>query len=502
MLPLLNSKQIKIVDAATIRLEQISSFDLMERASLALSAFISKKWSTPSVFTVHIFCGNGNNGGDGLALARLLIYRGYRVIVYVSKEKNSFLKTSLQNWLKLKEIDGIKIKGWEEAFHTQITSSCLIIDALFGAGLNRPLGGRVKKLVFFLNQQKATRISIDMPSGLAIDSHSKNCIFCAEYTLSFQTPKLSFFFPQNSLFVGEWMLLDIGLNATVINAQKTNFYLLTQDDIVQRLKKRNRFGHKGTYGHVCICGGSEGKAGAVILSARAALHSGCGLVTCYTPSSLRAIIQSAFPQAMCIADESKTVLENFKPSFSFNAIAIGMGMGTALKTVRVLEKLFASSKSPLVLDADSLNIMSYNKKLLSKIPPDSILTPHPKEFERLFGKYDNDFERLKLLQKNAKKLNVIIVLKDAYTAIALPNGKIFFNRLGNPGMATAGSGDVLSGIIASFIAQGYSPENAAVLGVYIHAWAGDIAAEQYSQSYITAQEIIEALAKVFKILEH
>lgn len=501
MLPFLNAKQLKVLDAETVATQNITSNELMERAALAFCEVLLKKQIDLNN-SFHIFCGTGNNGGDGLAVARILFQKGYKITVYTPKEP-LFSDDALINWNKLIALNGVGLKNWEDAFATKFCGSCFIIDALFGTGLSKPLSGLVKKLVQHLNLQQGIKISLDIPSGVHTNQNFKDdwVAFAAHYTISFQLPKLCFMLAEYEFYIGKWILVNIGLNPTRNLEAASEYFLIEEQDVFEKLKWRNRFAHKGTQGHVGIVGGSMGKAGAIILSAKAALHSGCGLVSCYIPSALLSIIQTAFPPSMCMVDEGSNFLTKYNSAISFSAMAVGMGMGTEQKSCVALKMMLKKATCPLVFDADALNLLSEHKSLISKIPANSILTPHPKEFERLFGKTKNSYERLDLLRSNAKKLHLIIVLKGAYTAIALPNGKIYFNSNGNSGMATAGSGDVLSGIIAGLLAQGYKAEDAALIGVYIHALAGDIAAKKQSQNYITAEEIILALSDVFRLFE-
>lgn len=501
MLPLLTSTQIKAADAYTIAHEPIASIDLMERASTAFCNWFKQKF-THHTTPVYIFCGTGNNGGDGLAISRILLQHGYAIktyIVTISKKSTADFDINLNRLNAIEAAEVFNIAA-EEDF-PKVESHSIIIDALFGTGLNKPVEGVYKKLIDYLNSIDTTKVAVDIPSGLFCDSISSGSIFKAHYTLSFQLPKYAFMMPQNFQYVGNFIIEDIGLNPQYIQQQLAPHYYLTYNHIAGIFKKRNKFDHKGTYGHSLIIGGSYGKMGAAVLASSAALHAGSGLVTAYIPACGNTIMQTALPEAMTITDAEEDYISAIKKLPVYNAVGIGVGLGKHKKTAKALLNFLTSATTPLVIDADALNILSQHPNQLHLIPKNSILTPHPKEFERLFGKTNNDFERHEKQIAVAKELGITIILKGAHTAIVTPNGITYFNSIGNAGMATAGSGDVLTGIITALLAQGYSPENAAIAGVYIHGMAGDIAAKKKSATFITATNIINGLSSVFLALE-
>lgn len=493
---ILTAEQIKQADTFTIENEPIKSIDLMERAAKGCFEWLKNKYSTKKSFA--IFCGVGNNGGDGMVVSRLLAESDYQVKVYVvefSKNYSVDFKTNLER-LKKSKIE-ITILT-EDSFRFILPANTIVVDAIFGSGLNKPIEGFLAQLIHQINRYKI--IAIDIPSGLFCEDNSKNKvgnIVKAQYTLTLQQPKLAMMFPQNDDFYGESVVLPIGLHPDFLQKVETNYYFTTKQDVKGLVFPRAKNSHKGTFGHALLISGSSGKMGAAVLSSKACLRAGVGLLTTHVPKSGLAILQTSLPEAMCTTSYEADYIADLPQLESFDAIGVGPGLGNEKQTQNVLKLLIQNVKTPLVIDADALNILSENKTWLAFLPPLSILTPHPKEFERLAGKWNNDEERLKLQLEFSIKNNVIMVLKGANTSIALPNGKVYFNSSGNPGMATAGAGDVLTGIITSLLAQGYSPENAAVLGAYLHGVAGDVAAENLGQESLIASDIIDALPQAY-----
>ncbi len=496
---ILNVFQTRDLDDYTIAHEPISSVDLMERASKAFTGAFTTKFDKKQ--KVHIFCGLGNNGGDGLAIARLLIQENYQVEVHVLRfsDKNApdfaINYRRLKEWLEPREIREIT------DFPT-IPQEAIIIDAMFGSGLSRPLEGLPAEIVSAINELPNTKVAVDIASGLYADTpfEEDQIILEVDHTISFQMPKLAFMLPQNSPYVGQWEVVPIELHEDYIQSAKTSYYSLEASYIKRLLRKRQKFDHKGSFGHALMLLGSHGKMGAAVLAARACMHSGVGLLTVHIPQCGYQIMQVAVPEAMVTTDFSDkfiTQLPEF-PEKKYQAIGIGCGIDQYTPTLNLLEQLINYAENPLVLDADALNLLGANPWLLERLPPESILTPHPKEFERISRKAANDYERLEILQNFCQSYQVHVVLKGAHTAMASPDEMIYFNTTGNPGMATAGSGDVLTGIITSLLAQGYAPRDAAHLGVYLHGLAGDFALEQESPESLTASDLIENLGKAFK----
>jgi NAD(P)H-hydrate epimerase len=496
---IVSCEQIKEIDSYTIKHEPIASIDLMERASVQLFNWITGRFGISEHFV--IFAGTGNNGGDGLALARMLGYYGYMADVQFVSVSDIISSDCSLNLNRLQNVTNVTINTIKDISQFPIIGSDdIVIDAIFGSGLTRPVTGLPAEVIKMINISEALVISIDLPSGLFGEDNSNNSntgIIRADYTLTFQFPKLSFMFPENAGFVGEWIVLPIGLDDNAIRKSVSPYSLLLSGDILPLLKSRNKFDHKGTYGHGLLIAGSEGKMGAAVLGAGAALRSGIGLITCHIPSGGNLIIQSTVSESMVVSDRSEKYISEIGSLENFTAVGIGPGIGTAPETQKALFDVLSSCKKPIVIDADALNILSMNKEWLSLIPSGSILTPHPKEFERLFGKSIDSYERLQKQIAFSEKFNCIIVCKGANTTLSTPSGDVFFNSTGNPGMATGGSGDVLTGIILSLLAQGYSPVNAAITGVYLHGLAGDIAAGESCYESIIASDIINCIGKAF-----
>ena len=506
--------KIREADAYTIENEPVDSIDLMERAASKVYEWFMKRCKTKEV-NVKIFCGIGNNGGDGLAFARMLYFTGIIPEVFIVRVSDKMSRDCEINFNRLKDCRDVTLVASEseipmyEIFSEDdfpiIKDDDIVIDAIFGSGLNRNVEGFAAELISHLNNNNAIRIAIDIPSGLFADggqqsmfiAHSSqliaHSIFKADYTLSFQFPKLAFMFPENDVYVGQWGILDIGLHKDYIdNVETLNFYT-TEDMAMPILRKRTKFSHKGTYGHALLVAGSSGKTGAALLSAEACLRTGVGLLTAHLPKDALLPMQIYLPEAMTSIDKSGTHCTEITDTLSYTAIGVGPGLGKNPETAILLKKIIQEATQPLVLDADALNIIADNPTWISFLPNNTILTPHPKEFERLFGKTNNSYERLELQRNMSVTHNIIIVLKGAHTAITFPNGTCFFNSTGNPGMATAGSGDVLTGMILSLLAQRYSPEESALLGVYLHGKAGDKAAKEIGENAMIARDIVKSI---------
>lgn len=491
-----SAEQMRSADAYTIEHEPVSSINLMERASGACNEWILA--NLPDTRNVTIVCGTGNNGGDGLAVARML--NGKKnvtaIVLKISDKPTPDFKLNRE---RLKVCPGIRIVELEKGSLIAIPEDTdLLIDAVFGTGLSRAPEGWLKHVIETMNSASATKLAIDMPSGLFCDRSSKgNAVFQADITLTFELAKLALLLPENGKHVGNFHILPIGLHRNYINETHTPFYYVDKMEGNDVLPCRAKFSHKGSFGHVLIIAGSYGKTGAAMLASKACLRTGAGLVTNHLPQKCVDCMQASFPEAMVSIDGNSHCFSSLPQDLDkYTVAAIGPGLGTSAETQNALRKFLSIWGKAAVLDADALNCISLNDNILSVIPENSILTPHPKEFERLAGTWGNDFERLEKQCRFSKLHNVIVVLKGAHTSISVPrrNGEVdvFFNSTGNPGMATAGSGDVLTGIIAGLLAQGVSPEKAAILGAYLHGEAGDKARNDKGDSLI-ASDIIENL---------
>jgi ADP-dependent NAD(P)H-hydrate dehydratase / NAD(P)H-hydrate epimerase len=503
---ILTVEQVRALDEYTVHNEPIAPINLMERAATAFTDWFMARFPAADRTTlppVKVFCGLGNNGGDGLAIARLLIERNYPAEVFVvrhaPRESDDFMHNHRRLRLLLGEANPPSYLEMPAQIPV-IRRTDLVIDAILGSGLTRPAEGLLKLVIEAINRAPATVVSVDIASGLYADHANgpDDAIIEPDYTVAFQLPKLAFFLPRHAPYVGDWQVVNIGLHPRGLAQTRTPWHLTDPAQARMLLRPRARFSNKGTYGHALLLAGSYGKVGAAVLAARACLRSGVGLLTVQVPGCGYGVMQTAVPEAMCRPDRHEHVLTG--PSLvsgpgpaEYTTIGIGPGIGQDGQTLAMLRDLLPTLTRPVVIDADALNLLGANRDLLQHLPPDSILTPHPKEFERLTQPWADEYEKLELLRTFAKTQRVVVVLKGAYTAIALPDGEVHFNNSGNPGLSTGGTGDVLTGILTALLAQGYDPTEAAVLGVYAHGLAGDRAAEQHGQIGLTASTVIDAL---------
>ncbi len=496
---ILDIPTVRECDRYTIDHEPVASVDLMERAANALKSWLVEH-EIIKAKKVWIFCGMGNNGGDGLALARLLSHSGISSDAYILRLSDRYSPDCEANYLRLQDINSVKIYDvFTDADFPVIDGADVVIDAVLGSGINKPLQGIVAQLAEYLNGIDAVKIAIDMPTGLFADRVQPvdAPAIKADYTLTFQFPKLSFLFAENDVIVGQWHVLDINLHPDFIDAAETNNFFTTKEVVRPILRPRPKFSHKGSYGHALLVAGSEGMSGACLLSAESCMRSGVGLLTGHLPSSVAPHLMSYLPEAMSDIDSCPSHNTYIKDVSRYTAIGIGPGLGRHDDTVDMMKSVLRNAKVTLVLDADALNILADNRTWLEFLPAGTILTPHPKEYERMFGTCDDSAQRIESQREMAMRYNVVIVLKGAYTSVMLPNGKCFFNSTGNPGMAKAGSGDVLTGVILSLLAQHYSPEEAAVLGVYLHGLAGDVSASRLGMYGMLASDISKSLGEAF-----
>ena len=496
MIRILSSAQIKEAHRYTIQHEPVSSTDLMERAARQFVKAFTEIY--PASVPVKIFCGYGNNGGDGLAIARMLYQKNYHIEAFLLADKSDYstdLQHNLERLLEVKR-DGIIYLYHENQFPV-LAEDEVIIDALFGSGLNRRLTGLPETVINHLNRQLSKKVSVDIPSGLYADRVADGIVFKAHQTITFEQPKFSFLFAENYEFVGDWIVVNIGLHPEFILHADCHDFIIEKDDVRKILKPRKKFDHKGTYGHTLILAGNTGKMGAAIMCASACIRSGAGLTTVLVPEGQSASLNMTIPEAMTIEYPAgkQFPVENLS---RYSAFAAGPGIGTSEVSKKILLELLDERKIPSVLDADALNIVAGIKKGLRVLAKETIITPHPKEFERLAGKTKNWFENYQLQIKLSKKYRLYIVLKGAYTRISTPEGNCYFNPTGNPGMAKGGSGDVLTGMIGAFLAQKYSPEESCLLGVYLHGLSADIAVQNESLYSLTASDIVSSIGNAFR----
>ncbi len=495
---ILRAADIKQVDDYTIAHEPVTSVDLVARVAGALHRELLAAFS--SCKKLAIVCGKGKNAADGMALAAALMWEsGYTVRALCCYPPDDLCPEAahfygeIKAWpmLRCEQVDGLQTPVFER--------DELIVDGLFGTGLSRPLAGYEKQLVQAINSSGCRVLSVDIPSGMMAEDNAANdaeAVVRAHHTFTLNAPKLAMLLPEYGNYVGQLHVLDIGLHPDAVAQAPSNFYYTVPDDLRKMLKPRDKFSHKGSYGRCLLVAGSQGMMGAAVLASRACLHAGAGLLTAHIPKCGVNILQTAVPEAMLSVDENENHFSGVKnvDSGRYDAVAIGCGLSCGIDASVGLEALLRHAVSvPLVLDADALNIVSGNEMLFNMLPENTIITPHVKEFERLFGACANGMERLQKQQEVARQHRIVVVLKGAHTSVALPSGDVFFSSTGNPGMATAGSGDVLTGVILALLGQGYEPAQAALLGVGLHGMAGDAGAKSKSQMYLTASDIVEHL---------
>jgi hydroxyethylthiazole kinase-like uncharacterized protein yjeF len=493
---LVTGKQIKEWDQFTIANEPVSSLALMERAATTFADWFDHSGMGVGI-QINILCGNGNNSGDGLAIGRLLYERGYSIRIYIlrlAKKDSEDFDINLDKCLALEKIQ-------PEFIHDKMPEwgqGNILIDALLGTGVSKKVEGLAARIIQSVNESKNYVVSVDMPSGLPAEGIADGPVIAADVVFTFMQPKHSFFLAENEQFIQEWVVGDIGLHPGFQERTYSGFELIDRQMVSTLHKKRSKFGHKGSYGHALICGGHHGKTGAAILSSHAALRSGAGLVTACVPDGLEWAIHATVPELMVTHPDQLLHAVTENPGLqSFSVIGIGPGMGTGPEQAELLRHVIESATVPLVIDADALNIISEHQEWLTLLPENTVLTPHPGEFRRLFGSWESSVEMFEKQRIAAQQYKIVIVLKGAYTRIATPEGKIYINSTGNPGMATAGSGDVLTGVITALLGQGYTPEISAILGVYLHGLAGDLALGEQSQESLCASDLIRNLGPSF-----
>jgi len=495
---ILTAEQIRVIDSKTTAYENISSLELMKRASKAFFDWFTTRFTDKNL-PVSVFSGTGNNGGDGLVVARMLHKSGYKVNVFIVEYSQHYSEDCAHNVRRAK-VENIFIKKIASSVDIPPLSDYeIIIDALFGTGLNREVTGIAREVIERINGCGKKIVSIDVPSGLSMDGKTHFAIQATE-TVTMQIPKLALYLPDNRIYTGEVHLVNIGLNETAISDAETSFYFVTKKEIKELLKPLGKFAHKGTQGHSLLIGGSIGKMGSVCLASKAALKTGCGLVTAFIPKCGTPVLQSAFPEAMVVEDRNDTHITGIDFTMHPDAVGAGVGLSELPETQHAFYRFLQQNKSSLVIDADGLNILSKNKEWLTLLPPETILTPHPKELSRLIGTWSEDHEKIRRTREFAKKHQLIIVLKGAYSLIVDPEN-VYVNSTGTPALATAGSGDVLTGIITSLLAQGYEPLDAAKAGVFIHGLTANLSATKIHPRSFTASDIIDNIGNAYFEIE-
>jgi NAD(P)H-hydrate epimerase len=497
---ILTREQIKTLDQFTIEHEPIKSIDLMERAAHALTTVITERWD--QLVPVVVFAGPGNNGGDALAVARLLIAKGYQVQTYLFNITGHLSADCTENRQRLVDKKGMPLltEVTQEFDPPRLEEGMLVVDGLFGSGLNKPLAGGFASLVKYINASSADVVSIDMPSGLMTEDNAYNVsnnIIRSTLTLTLGQLKLSFLFAENQQYVGEVKVLDIGLSKEGIEKTEAGYTLIERDEVRQLLRSRNRFSHKGQMGHALVVAGSYGMAGAAVLATKACLRAGVGKVTAHSPRGNVLVMQTAVPEAVLHIDRDDSRFTETIPTEDFQAMGIGPGLGTSDQTSISLIAQLRRASCPVVADADALNILASHHAWMQQLPKGIILTPHPKELDRMEGQCIDSYERLSKACQLAERLQGYVILKGHHTAVCMPDGHVALNTTGNAGMATAGSGDVLCGLITGLLAQGYDQRSASLLGVYLHGLAGDLAASDLGEESLIASDLIDYLPKAF-----
>jgi len=490
---ILSAEQIRAWDASTIQHEPISSLALMERA-----AGCCADWILQSAFRQHhfqVFCGPGNNGGDGLVIARLLHAAGCHTEIWLTEtsKRSPDCQSSLEKAVQA----GVPIHFLRNNYPPLPDQRTVIVDALLGTGLRAAPSGEMADLIRYINQTGLPVISIDLPSGMLADHNSTgNTIIKARHTLSLGCYKPAFMWNDHQEYTGKIHLLDIGLDPAFLNRTTTHYYTVELADARQLYRPRPGNFHKYQFGHALLLAGSDRMMGAAILAARACLRSGAGLATVHCPLHRMPLLQAAVPEAIATDEEDTGTLFHKKA-------AIGAGPGWEISPVnsRLLEQALTRFAGPLILDASALTILQPLLPLLKeRTAGTTLLTPHAGEFDRLFGRSRNDEERMQLARQMAMHFNCCILLKGKYSMTALPDGQLYFNTSGNSGMATAGSGDVLTGLITGLCAQGYPLADASRLGAFLHGLAGDAAAAAGSEESMIAGDIIHCLGTAFRQL--
>ena len=498
------SAQIKELDKFTIENEPISSLSLMERAAQTMTRSITELWGTAT--PIVVFAGPGNNGGDALAIARLLADRGYQVTVYLFNISGHLSPDCAANKRQLEENKHIEqfFEVTQEFDPPVLDEQTLVIDGLFGSGLNKPLAGGFASLVKYINASPSKIVSIDTPSGLMAEDNTYNIkanIIRAYLTLTLQQPKLSFLFAENQQFIGQLRILDIRLSQEGIQKMDASYTIIEESDIRNSLLPRSPYAHKGQMGNALLIAGSYCMAGAAVLAAKACLRSGVGKLTVSSPRRNIPVIQQAVPEAVIKTGTEETIFAESIDTEGYNALGIGPGLGQSEQTAIALIAQLRRTQCPMIADADAINILANHRAWIQQLPKGIILTPHPKEFDRLEGHSADSYERLTKACNLAERLQGIVILKGHYTAICMADGHVMFNPTGNAGMATAGSGDVLTGIITGLLARGYQPKEACMVGVYLHGLAGDLAAAELGEESLLASDIIQYLPRAFKRLK-
>jgi NAD(P)H-hydrate epimerase len=472
MLSLLTSTQIRDADAYTIANEPIASIDLMERAAKAFTGEFINHFPDKTE-AISVYCGTGNNGGDGLVIARMLgDYQYKNINVKVARFSNKSTVDFNTNLDRLKKTP-ISITEIYPGSGFPLEDGQIIVDALLGTGLNKPLEGDYKRLIDHLNSLNKMVVAVDVPTGFFTDGEIPHGagVLSADLVITFQQAKINFLLPESGPYIKCWEAVNIGIDQSFMQTLHSPYHFVEAKDIRKILKPRHRFSNKGTYGHTLIIAGQPETMGAALLSASACVYAGSGLTTACVPQSGLTALNSYMPEIMAIVRHDMKLPQIEWDKYS--AIGIGPGLGKDELAVELITDVFTNYKKPIVIDADALNLLSIHRELWGSVPENSILTPHMKEFDRLFGDHESWWQRIQTGIQKAKEHAIYILLKNDYTIVITPEGKVFFNSTSNPAMAVGGMGDILTGIISALLAQQYASEDACILGAYLHGKAGD-----------------------------
>ena len=514
----LDAEKMRRADGAAIRGMQIPGLVLMENAGRLVAEVLIDELEPLDGERVVVLAGSGNNGGDGFVAARHLVRLGVHASVYLAGKKRAQLKGDAKAmadaWAGLggELVELPTAKAWRE-HAPALGEGTIVVDALFGTGLTRPIEGLPAEIVQAVNASACPVVAVDIPSGLFASSPEiPGEVIEASITVTFARPKPAQLLPPAEDACGELFVVDIGIPARAVAAAEPDLHWVTPEDAARLLPERSPEDHKGRFGHVLTVAGSTGKAGAATLTGWGALRGGAGLSTIATPSAARAEVAGFAAELMTVPlpasrdgqlgkDAHKALAEL---EGTFNAMAVGPGLGQASGTQTEIRRLVQRSKMPVVLDADGLNAFHGRyRSALAKHAAPLIVTPHPGEAARISGLETPEIQgnRLVAARRIAREVNGVCVLKGYRTIVADPQGRAFINPTGNPGMASGGMGDLLTGMIAAFVAQGCEPLEAAILGAYLHGLAADIALdEDETEPTLTAGAVAERLPDAFAAL--
>ncbi len=506
------AQEMREIDRQTIEEIGILGVVLMENAGSAVVRAIHRHF--PGCQRVGIVVGKGNNGGDGLVVARQLALAGQSVQIFLVSPPDGFTGDALTNLQIARNLDlpivQILSEGDLDQLESQIALCDLIVDSIFGTGLRGGVRGYIADVIEYINATERPIVSIDLPSGLEADTGmAEGACVQATCTVTMGLPKRGLLIHPGATLTGQLEVAEIGFPPSVIDAQNIQVNWTQPADAAQWIPPRYTHSHKGTYGRVFVVAASTGMTGAAALTSEGALRVGAGLVTLGIPKSLNPILEMKLTEVMTLPlpettegalalDAKSQILDFVEPTNS--VLAIGPGLSQQPETVALVDSLVRESERPTVIDADGLNALSKSKALLSSLSPETVLTPHPGEMTRLIGGTVVELERdrIGIAQRFVQAHNITLVLKGAPTVTAGGNGEVWINSTGNPGMATGGMGDVLTGIIAGLMAQKLSSYDAAVLGVYLHGLAGDIAVESVGLHGLMAGDVLNAVPKAIE----